>query len=196
MAEVKVLIPGYTSADSAEEGGEEKTCATITLVRDKDIVMVVDPGVLESQQMLIDALEKEGLNVNDVNIVCLTHSHIDHFRNIGMFPEAKTLEFYGLWDKNTVDDWTEQFTDDIKIIKTPGHDKTAITLLVKTDKGTIAICGDVFWKENLPEEDEYADEPEKLEESRKKVIELADYIVPGHAGMYKVNKQMGQKLGK
>jgi len=188
MAEVKVLIPGYTSADSVEAGAEEKTCATITLVRDNDIVMVVDPGVLESQQILIDALEKEGLSVNDVNIVCITHSHIDHYRNIGMFPEAKTLEFYGLWDKNTVEDWNEQFSKDIKIIKTPGHNKTSITLLVKTDNGTIAICGDVFWKENLPEEDEYADEPKKLKESRKKVIELADYIIPGHADIYKVKK--------
>jgi glyoxylase-like metal-dependent hydrolase (beta-lactamase superfamily II) len=187
MAEVKILIKGYTSADSAEEG-KEKTCATITLVKDKDIVMVVDPGILESQQMLIDALEKEGLTIDDVNIVCLTHSHIDHYRNVGMFPEAKTLEFYGLWDKNTVDEWEEQFTDDIKIIKTPGHDKTAITLLVKTDKGIVAICGDVFWKENMPEEDEYADEPKKLNESRKKIIELADHIVPGHADMYEVKK--------
>jgi len=188
MAEVKVLIPGYTNADSAEAGGEEKSCATITLVKDKSIIMVVDPGVLESQQMLIDALDKEGLSVNDVNIVCITHSHIDHYRNIGMFAEAKTLEFYGLWDKNAVEDWQEQFTEDIKIIKTPGHDKTSITLLVKTNKGIIAVCGDVFWKENFPEKDEYADNPEELKESRKKVLELADYIVPGHAGMFEVKK--------
>lgn len=182
MAEVKILIEGYTSADS----GEEKTCATITLVKDKDVIMVVDPGVLENQEMLVRALKKEGLTVNDVNVVCITHSHIDHYRNIGMFPEAKTLEFYGLWDKNTVDDWREQFTDDIKIIKTPGHDSTSITLLIKTDKGTVAICGDVFWEENYPEKDIYADEPEKLKESRKKVLQSADWIIPGHSGMYKV----------
>ena len=188
VAQVKVLIQGYTNADSFEKIGEEKTCATITLVKDKDIVMVVDPGVLESQQILIEALEKEGLKVNDVNIVCLTHSHIDHYRNAGMFPDAKILEYYGIWDKNTVDNWEEQFTKNIKIIKTPGHDKTSITLLVKTNKGIIAICGDVFWKENFSEEDEYADNPTKLKESRKRVIELADYIVPGHANMYKVNK--------
>jgi len=188
MAEIKILIPGYTSADSAEAGEEEKSCATITLVKDKDIIMVVDPGILENQQMLIGALEKEGLGINDVNFVCLTHSHIDHFRNIGMFPEAKTLEFYGVWNKNTVEDWNEQFTEDIKIIKTPGHNQTSITLLVKTDKGTIAICGDVFWKENLPEIDEYADEPEKLKKSREKIIKLADYIIPGHADIYEVKK--------
>lgn len=188
MAEVKVLILGYTNEDSKKESKEEKTRATITLVKDKNIVMIVDPGVLESQQILIDALKKESLSVNDVNIVCITHSHIDHYRNIGMFPNAKTLEFYGLWDKETVDDWQEKFTKDIKIMKTPGHDSTSITLLVKTNKGTIAIVGDVFWEENLPKEDEYADDPKKLKESRKKVLEIADYIVPGHADIYEVKK--------
>ena len=34
MAEVKILVEGYTN----EESGEEKTGPTITLVKDKDIV--------------------------------------------------------------------------------------------------------------------------------------------------------------
>jgi len=184
MAEVKILIEGYTSANT-EESDEEKTCPTITLVKDKDTVMVVDPGILEDQKILIDKLKKEGLEIDDVNIVCITHSHIDHYRNIGMFPKAKTLEYYGLWDKQTVDDWQEQFTDDIRIIKTPGHDYSSITLLVKTEQGTIAICGDVFWKENFPEDDPYASDKEELEKSRKKVLEMSDYIIPGHGPMFK-----------
>ncbi len=185
MAEVKILIEGFTSADSGEE---EKTSPTITLVKDKDIVMVVDPGCLESQELLIEKLKQEGLTIDDVNIVCITHSHIDHYRNIGMFPKAKTLEYYGLWEANIVDEWKEQFTDDIKIIKTPGHNYDAITLLVKTDKGIVAICGDVFWRENQPKDDPYASDKEKLQESRKKVLELADWVIPGHGPMFKVEK--------
>jgi glyoxylase-like metal-dependent hydrolase (beta-lactamase superfamily II) len=103
-----------------------------------------------------------------------------------LFPEAKTLEFYGLWDKNSVEDWKEQFTDDIKIIKTPGHDKTGITLIVNTSIGKIAVCGDVFWREDFTKEDPYADEPKKLIKSRKKVLEIADYIIPRHDDMYRV----------
>ena len=53
MAEVKILVEGYTNADSAAESGEEKSCPTITLVKDKDVVMVVDPGVLEDQNILV-----------------------------------------------------------------------------------------------------------------------------------------------
>jgi len=184
MAEVKVLIEGYTSSGS----GQERTCPTITLVRDKGIVMVVDPGVVEDQKQIVDALRKEGLKVSDVNYVCLTHSHADHYMNAGMFPAAKKLEFYGVWDGNKCLEWKEQFTKDIRIIKTPGHSFTGITLLVKTGIGTIAVCGDVFWVEGGPAEDPYADDVKKLEESRKLVLKQADYIIPGHAGMYKAKK--------
>jgi glyoxylase-like metal-dependent hydrolase (beta-lactamase superfamily II) len=148
--------------------------------------MVVDPGVLESQQILIDALKKEGLGINDVNCVGLTHSHIDHYRNIGMFPSAKTVEFYGIWDKNTVEDWKEDFSENIKIIKTPGHSRTGISFLVNTANGKIAVVGDVFWKENYPEIDEYANDMKELKKSRKLVLKLADWIVPGHADIYEV----------
>jgi glyoxylase-like metal-dependent hydrolase (beta-lactamase superfamily II) len=186
MAEVKILVEGYTSAD--KPGEKETTCPTITLVRDKDLIIVVDPGVLEDQSILIDALKKEGLSVGDVNTIFITHSHIDHYRNIGMFPNTKVIEYYGVWYRNEVEDRKNKLTDDIEIIETPGHNYTSLTLLVKTDLGKIAICGDVFWKENYPEIDEYADDPEKLKESRKKLLEIADYIIPGHAGMYKVKK--------
>jgi len=188
MAEVKILIEGYTTADSAVSGGEEKTCPTITLVREGDIIMIVDPGVLENQKMLVDKLNEEGLSVDDINVVCITHSHLDHYRNIGMFAVAKSLEYWGLWDRNTVEDWKEQFTENIRIIKTPGHSYDSITLLVKTNNGIVAICGDVFWKEDFPKDDPYASDKEKLEESRKKILEVADWIIPGHGKMFKVEK--------
>jgi len=191
-AEVKILLEGYTNADSVAELCEEKTQPTVTLVRDGDLVMVVDPGVLENQQVLIDALERENLTVNDVNVICITHSHIDHYRNAGMFSRAKTLEYFGLWDKQTVDTWAEDFTSNVKILHTPGHDYTGITLLVNTENGIVAICGDIFWKENYPQDpndDAFASNPERLKESRHMILRMADWIVPGHGPMYKNDKE-------
>ncbi len=188
LAEVKILVEGYTNADSVAETGEEKTCPTISLVRDKNILMVVDPGVLEDRQVLVDKLKEEGVSIDDINIVCITHSHIDHYRNIGMFEKAKTLEYYGLWHKDNVEDWKEQFSENIQILRTPGHDRTSITLFVKTEKGVIAICGDVFWKENYPKEDFFAENQMKLEESRKLVYKMADWVIPGHGPMYRSEK--------
>lgn len=194
-AEVKILVEGYTNANEVGETGQEKTQPTITLVRDKDIIMVVDPGILESQQVLVDALKKENLTVKDVNIVCITHSHIDHYRNIGMFPNAKTLEYYGLWDKQTVENWHENFTPNIQILHTPGHDYTGITLFVTTKNGFIAICGDIFWEENYPQDpkdDAFASNSERLKESRQMVLKMADWIIPGHGGMYKNKRSNAQ----
>ncbi|OGN29919.1 MAG: hypothetical protein A3A33_01185 [Candidatus Yanofskybacteria bacterium RIFCSPLOWO2_01_FULL_49_25] len=189
MATVKILIEGYTNADSIATGtADEKTCPTVTLVRDGGIVMVCDPGVLDDQQMLVDALKKEGLTVADVTHVFITHSHIDHYRNIGMFPKAKTLEYWGIWDGGSCVAWNEQFTKDIKIIKTPGHNYDGLTLLVANAQGTIAICGDVFWKENAPTPDPYASDLKLLDQSRQTVLRSANFIIPGHAGMYKTSR--------
>ena len=184
MAEVKILVEGYTS----EESEQENTCCTVTLIKDENINMVVDPGTLKDRQILINALKQEGLTINDINFVCITHSHMDHYRNIGMFPEAKALDYWGIWENDTVDDWNPKFTDNIEIIKTPGHDYSGITLLVKTDKGVVAVCGDVFWKENFPEDDPYASDKEKLKESREKVLAMADWVIPGHDGIFQVKK--------
>jgi len=183
MAEVKVLIEGYASVDS---GGH--SCSTIALVKDKNLRMIVDPGTLPDQDLIIEKLKEEGLTVNDIDVVFTTHSHMDHYRNIGMFPKAKTLDYWGWWEGDVWSEAKDNITEDIKLIKTPGHSSDNVTLLVKTDKGNIAICGDVFWKENFPEDDPYASDKEKLRESRKKVLEIADYIIPGHGKMFKVKK--------
>ncbi|MFH0937331.1 MAG: MBL fold metallo-hydrolase [Candidatus Daviesbacteria bacterium] len=184
MIKVTVLIEGYTSTDVPDE----TACSTVSLIEDKDLIMVVDLGTLKSQQLLINALKKEGLKIDDVNMVCITHSHMDHYRNIGMFARAKALDYWGLWDGDKVVDWKTPLTENIEIIKTPGHNYDGITLLVKTDQGVIAICGDIFWKEDYPKEDPYASDPEKLKESREKILELADWVIPGHGEMFKVEK--------
>ena len=191
-AEVKVLIEGYTNADLVAEAGKEKNCSTVTLVRDGEIVMIIDPGVMESRQILVDALAKENLTVEDVNVVCISHSHLDHYRNVGMFPNAKVLEYYGLWDKDTIEKWPEDYSENIRILHTPGHDYTGITIFVRTGDGVVAICGDVFWKENYPRDpydDTFASNPERLKDSRQIILDLADWIVPGHGSIYKNDKE-------
>ena len=40
----------------------------------------------------------------------------------------------------------------------------------------------------MNKEDDYANDMEKLKESRKKALEIADYIIPGHGKKFKVEK--------
>lgn len=181
MATVKILLKGYVSADDPNAG----SAATITLIIENGKNIVVDPGAVKDRSIIVNALKKENLMPEDINLVCITHSHMDHYMNIGMFPNAKAFDYWGLWHEDKLDDFKEEFSNDIRAIKTSGHNYDGITLLVKTKKGTIAICGDVFWKKNYPENDPYATDLKKLQKSREIVLKSADYIIPGHGDMFK-----------
>lgn len=185
MTEVKILLEGFTNADRRDAGEEEITRCTTTLIKSDDMIILSDPGVLESQQFLIDALSNENLTLNDVTHVFITHSHMDHYRNLGMFAKAKAIDYWGVWDGATIDEYPEQFSKDIKIIKTPGHSIDGLTMLVQTNNGIIAIVGDLWWSYRGPENDPYAIDMTKLKESRQKILGLADQIVPGHGKMFK-----------
>jgi glyoxylase-like metal-dependent hydrolase (beta-lactamase superfamily II) len=176
MAEIKILLEGQMATDYP----------TITLIKDGNNKIIVDPGFLKEQKRLLDKLAEEGLIANDINIIFITHSHIDHYKNIGMFPKAKILEYHGIWNKNLVENWKKRFTKNIQIIKTPGHSYDGLTFLIKTKKGIIAVCGDIFWRKNFPKpkNDIYATDKEALKKSREIVLKSADWIIPGHAGMF------------
>ena len=183
MAEVKILLKGYVSDET-----DGHTCSTVTLVKSGGNIMVIDPGTLPERGVLVDALKREGVLLEDVNLVGITHSHMDHYRNIGMFANASAIDYWGIWEGDVWKKYEENTLDGIKIIKTPGHSYDSITFLVKTDAGVIAICGDVFWKKHYPQNDPYAQDKEKLEESRKHILEISDFIIPGHGDMFRAKK--------
>src|SRR3989344_4552564 len=98
MAKVKIIFPGYFSTED-----EGRACSNVILVQDQGLNIIVDPGTLPDQQVLLDKLQAEGLTPADIDIVYITHSHLDHYRNIGMFSRAKTLDFYG-WREDLPED--------------------------------------------------------------------------------------------
>lgn len=182
-AEVKVISPGHLSKDN-----NGKTCATVTLVKDERIKMIIDPGMVSDLKSISNGLYEEGLIPEDIDIVGLTHSHIDHYKNLGLFPNANYFDFWGFWENDVLREDKAKISDNIEIIKTPGHSYDGITFLVRTEKGKIAICGDVFWKKDSPKKDKYAQNIKELEKSRKKVLDIADYIIPGHGDMFRVER--------
>jgi len=182
MTKVNILIKGYLSSES-----NGRTCPSIVLVQNENNNIVIDPGTTKNPKQIVSALKKHNLTLKDINLVFLTHCHYDHIRNIAIFPKAKIMDFWAKWD-NDKDYPKTELGKDIKIIKTPGHSPDNQTMLVKTKNGLIAICGDVFWKENFPKNDSYANDKKALEKSREKILKLADYIIPGHGKMFRVKK--------
>lgn len=200
MAEVKVLIEGEHRG-SSKEGGLYVS-STVTLIKsDKNII--VDAGSFIDKNKIIEALKKEGLTTEDINIIVLTHTHLDHTANTQLFKNAEAyLRHSGgnpgtAWEINShkirslsLDNL--EIAKDVKIIFTPGHTPDVISVVVKTDKGTIVVAGDAVMAHEgklvEPTDKVFCWNLEKLRESRKKIIDMADYVIPGHCGLIEVEK--------
>ncbi len=195
MAEVKILIEGYARKSDVTWYASPST----VLIKDSGKNIIVDPGA--NEKMLLEALEKEGLKPEDIDIVFLTHYHLDHILNIRLFPNKD------IYDGDSINSNDSKIVEyegnipntNIQVIPTPGHSYEHVSLLVETEKGKIVIAGDLFWwrdnegpelnKESLLNyKDPYTKDKDALLESRKKILEIADYIIPGHGKMFKVEK--------
>ncbi|MFC1768568.1 MBL fold metallo-hydrolase [Nanoarchaeota archaeon] len=191
MNKIKILIEGY--AKKIEKGW--LASSTVVLVESKGKNILVDPGC--NKEKLIDTLEKNGLNVEDIDYVFLTHNHVDHVLLAGIF-NAKVL------NNNEIFDSDKQICHnnlipgtDLEIIQTPGHSEDDCSLVVRTETGIYVIAGDVFWWMDGEEQDidvEKVDPAhefnhEKLVGNRKKILQLADFVIPGHGKVFKTDLQ-------
>lgn len=196
MAKLKILVNGYVK----EKDGEEFASSTTTLVQDNNLKIIVDPGM--DREALLRGLTKQGLKPEDIDFVILTHTHLDHSLLAGIFENAKALDNSDIYsfDGKIGEHEGKVPNTDIEIIKTPGHDQFHCSVLINVeDLGRVVIAGDVFWwtdeeerktdKQSLLEhKDPYTKDEKALKESREKILEMTDYVIPGHGEMFKVKK--------
>jgi len=195
MTEVKVLIEGY--AKEMKKGWLANS--TVCLINSESKRIITDPGC--NREKLMDALKRENLKTSDIDYVFLSHCHPDHVLLAGIFEKAKFVTFDTnlMYDKDLLIQFEKNVLGkDIEIIETPGHVLEHLSLLVNTSKGKIAVAGDVIWwvegeKQILDiNQKDHSQakgmDMKKLIESRKKLLNLADYIIPGHGKMFKVEK--------
>ena len=191
MNKIKVLIKGY--AKKIEDGW--RASSTVTLVQSNGKNLIVDPGC--NRKKLLEELENNNLKTADINFVLLTHGHADHSLLSGIFENAKVLTTEEIYDNDNQTEHNNKIPEtDLEIIQTPGHASEHCSLIVPTEEGVYVVAGDVFWwtddekqEINIRKEDEAHPEEvdmEKLIESRKKLLEIADYIIPGHGEMFRV----------
>lgn len=193
MAEVKVLIRGYAK----QIGDGWLASSAVVLVQSNNKKVIVDPGC--NRKKLIEELSRVNLKTTDIDFVLLTHGHTDHTLLAGIFENAKVLNPVEIYDNDKqIENKNEIPGTDLKIIQTPGHSFEHCSLIVDTKEGTYVVAGDVFWwmdnedqiidieKEDQAHPDEA--DMKKLIESRKKILEMADYIIPGHGDIFKVKK--------
>jgi len=194
MIKLKILIQGY--AKETKTGW--RASSTCILLQDKGQNILVDPGT--DKKLLLKNLKSAGLSPKDIDLIFLTHYHPDHWLNVVLFPGVKILDGDIIYDGDKENGFNGKIPKtDIKVIATPGHAYEHAALLVKTKIGRAAIVGDLFWwsdqeklkfdsKSLMNKKDPYVKSWPELKASRRKILKIADYIIPGHGQMFKVEK--------
>ena len=168
--------------------GGPSVASTCSLVRDGELVLVVDPGLSPSQAAILDPLRALGVESGDVTDVVISHHHPDHTLNVALFPNARVhdhwaiYDFAGRWDD--VDAEGRALSASVRLIRTPGHTPEDISTVVGTSDGVVVLTH-LWWTDTRPEEDPYAPDPAVLHASRARVLAFADLVVPGHGAPFR-----------
>jgi glyoxylase-like metal-dependent hydrolase (beta-lactamase superfamily II) len=191
MDELKMIIQGYAQKEAS---GRYHATSTTVLIRSGGKLVLFDPGMNPNE--LKAAFDQENLKIEDIDIVVVSHSHLDHTRNRRLFDKAKFLDLFSLY-KSAKKSGKKIYIPGttIEVIHTPGHTDKHFSLLVDTSEGKYAIAGDVFWWEDNEEQkldtlslightDPVAKDQAVLQSTRKKLLDMADFIIPGHGRVF------------
>ncbi len=191
---VDVLLEGYVKPiegreflPGATDNGARKVASTIALVKGDGVLIVVDPGMVTDAGLITKSLINRNVKSKDITHVFISHHHPDHTINIGLFPNAEVIDFWGKYKGDIWQDHKDgyELAPGIKVLRTPGHTKEDASLVVETGKG-IFVFTHLWWFPNMtPENDPLAWNQEVLEKHREHILKIADWIVPGHGKMFK-----------
>jgi glyoxylase-like metal-dependent hydrolase (beta-lactamase superfamily II) len=178
-ARLDVLVEGYVRMPNV--------AGTVSLVRDADRVVIVDPGMVADRDLILAPLRELGVRPEDVTDIVLSHHHLDHNLNVALFPVVPVHDFQSVIEGDTFTrrpaDGT-QLTPGIRLLATPGHTPQDITTLVGTADDVVALTH-LWWTGEGPAEDPYALDREQLRQQRERVLELASLVVPGHGAPFR-----------
>ncbi len=195
---VSVLLGGYVTPiegkeflPGAKDDGARKVASTVALVQGKDVILIVDPGMVADRALIENSLKKHNVASEEVTHIFISHHHPDHTINIAMFPNAEVVDF---WAKYKNDLWKDhpdnyEIAPGITVMKTPGHTKEDASLIVKTAKGIYAFTHLWWFPDMGPKVDPLAWNQNEIEKHRERILKIADWIIPGHGAMFKNPKK-------
>lgn len=192
--EVVVLFEGYSNVT---ENGFQSNCSC-TLIKSNINNIIVDTMTAWDGDRIVEKLKEHNLTCSDINYVICTHGHSDHVGCNYLFTNAyihivgyciSNNDLYLECDFKNGEEY--MINEYLKIIPTPGHTLQDVSVLVDTNIGIVAITGDLFENEKDLLDDTIwksagSDSEELQIENRQKILEIADWIVPGHGPMFKV----------
>ena len=180
MTTVDLLHAGYAS---------DRVGSSIVLVRDGDARIICDPGMVSSRSKILDPLRDLDVSPDSVTHVFLSHHHPDHTVNIALFPNAEVVDF---WARYRDDLWLDhdgdgyQLSPNATLWLTPGHTNEDASLIVEAEGETYAMTHLWWTPDRQPEVDPLADDQASIEANRKRILEVATIVIPGHGGAFRV----------
>ena len=173
-ARVDVLVEGYVRLPNV--------AGTVTLVRDADRVIIVDPGMVSDRELILGPLRDLGVEPEAITDVVLSHHHLDHTLNVALFPVVPVHDFQSILEGDTFTRRAAEgveLTPGVRLLATPGHTPQDMTTLVGTPDDIVALTH-LWWTAGGPADDPYAPDREQLRRERERVLELATLVIPGH----------------
>lgn len=193
--DVIVLFNGYSKYT---ERGHLANCTCTLIKGPKNII--VDTMTAWDGEKLTEALRQQNLRCDDIDYVICTSTHSDHIGCNYLFPKAIHIVGFAIshgdvYFKHEFEAKQEYEIDSfIRVIPTPGNTLRDISVVVKTgDKGYIVIAGDLFQNASDLQGDNKSpligSQSKELHlVNRRKIANIADWIIPGHGPMFKVNQ--------
>lgn len=176
-----LLVSGSVTAT----GG--KVVSTCSLIRDASKAIVVDPGMADDSEVILGPLRALGLAPDDVTDVVLSHHHPDHTLRVALFPNAAIHDHWAIYRGSQWEDSDAEgrvLSPSVTLIRVPGHTAQDIATIAGTSDGYV-VLSHLWWDAEGPPEDPSAEDPTQLHDSRRRVLEFADLIVPGHGAPFR-----------
>lgn len=126
---------------------------------------------INREEEIDQQLQKVGLKITDIDVVILTHMHLDHIDGIKYFPKAKFLVSKVDWEnpsgipQGILPKWFNPekilcqksdngfkrsfpISNDLDLVSTPGHTIGHQSVLLRIDDNSILFAGDMAFNES------------------------------------------------
>jgi N-acyl homoserine lactone hydrolase len=199
-----VLISGFPARSSRGFLG----WSTVTLIHTAAGPVLFDTGTQGDRVGLIAALAARGLAVDDIRLVILSHLHFDHVGNVECFPAAEVVlhqtelayfhaqqgrdpalpiqqvETMLARSKLQLINGELDVVPDVRLLRTPGHTGGHCSLLFRSAGKSVVLAQDAIKHREEARSGNAAGafDPALAARSIRRVLSMADIVVPGHDG--------------
>ncbi|PIC49783.1 hypothetical protein B9Z55_008275 [Caenorhabditis nigoni] len=162
-----VIIQGRPNDDPLGPTG------TVGLIQDGTSTILVDAGDPWNGSEIVEKLKEHQGTPFQVTHVLVTHGHLDHCANLGMFPEATVIMDWDIGKRgkeraeySVIPGWPYRLSENCEILNLSGHTASDTIAIVQEKNRLVVYSGDLIedaqdlqkFEDLLPlDEDEYED---------------------------------------